>query len=76
MSVLAKGDDFEGGLAMYVECITEDLGTILSILSPSEPDNSRRGNGLRDIVEQAAKLAVEVSCAFLERVELPRGIDN
>lgn len=67
MSVLAKGDDFEGGLAVYVDCVTEDIGALLSILSPPKPDNPRREKGLRDIVEQAVKLTIEVRCAFLER---------
>lgn len=69
MSVLAKGDDFEGGLTVYVDCVTEDLGALLSILSPPAPDNSRREKGLRDIVEKAVKLTIEVSCAFLERLD-------
>ncbi|KAL0636259.1 hypothetical protein Q9L58_004716 [Maublancomyces gigas] len=60
MSVLAKGDDFEEGLAVYVDCVTEDIGALLSILSPPKPDNPRREKGLRDIVEQAVKLTIEI----------------
>lgn len=60
MNVLAKGDGFEGNLAAYVDRVTEEFTHLLSILSPMGSDNVRRKNGLRDIVEQGAKLAVEV----------------
>lgn len=60
MNVLAKGDGFEGDLAAYVDRVTEELDHLLAILSPLGSDNVRRKNGLRDIVEQGAKLAVEV----------------
>lgn len=60
MNVLAKGDGFDGDLAAYVDRVTEEFTHLLSILSPMGSDNVRRKNGLRDIVEQGAKLAVEV----------------
>lgn len=60
MNVLAKGEGFEGDLAAYVDRVTEEFTHLLSILSPMGSDNVRRKNGLRDIVEQGAKLAVEV----------------
>lgn len=68
MSVLAKGDDFEGGLAEYVDRLTEELGDLLNILSPPEFDDIRRKGALREIVERGAKLTAEVSSTFLERL--------